>query len=145
MRTVEEQKKNLHAARLHPWEISNAIRFGCSLDDDDKEAMICTVNATYNEDAWAQYCALDTIVRDTLNAIIEETLYGKKQNNGMEGCPFCGNEYPLFTHNEYSDFWEFICPSCGLRAHFDYGSSTVHYGSKQRARAEALKKWNRMD
>ena len=84
MRTVEEQKKNLHAARLHPWKISNAIRYCCSLDDDDKEDMIHAVNATYADDSWEQYCALDTLVRDTLNDIIEETLLGKKRSEEQE-------------------------------------------------------------
>lgn len=77
MRTSEQQRKLLHDAQLHPWDVSNAIR-SCGMSEDDKEDMIRTVNATYFDDAWEQFRALDTIVRDTLLYIIEETIYGTK-------------------------------------------------------------------
>lgn len=64
-------------------------------------------------------------------------------NNGLEPCPFCGHEWTTVTYDSYSDLYFFRCPNCGLYACFDYGSATVHYGSKERARAEAIKKWNR--
>lgn len=60
----------------------------------------------------------------------------------IERCPFCG-ELVTITYNTYSDTFNFACPSCHLHAWFGYTSATVHYGSKQRAEAEAVKRWNK--
>ena len=59
----------------------------------------------------------------------------------LKKCPFCGN-LPTITYNTYSDTFDFACPSCHLNAHFGYASASVHYGSKEAARTEAVKSWN---
>lgn len=100
MRTSEQQIKLLHDAQLHPWDVSNAIR-ASGMSPDDIEDAIRTVNATYLEDAWEQFRALDTIVRDTLLDIIEETIYGTKTAAPPEktasALPFTDSELELLS------------------------------------------------
>lgn len=60
----------------------------------------------------------------------------------IKHCPFCG-ESVAFIYESRVDIFAFHCPSCKVRAHFGYTSASIHYGSKDRARVEALKAWNK--
>ena len=60
----------------------------------------------------------------------------------IKGCPFCGTPATM-TYNNGSDTFNFACPSCHLKAGFGYGSASIHYGSKERARRAAINAWNR--
>lgn len=62
--------------------------------------------------------------------------------NDIKACPFCGDPSTAIVYDSYSDIWRFSCPNCHLNASFGYGSASVHYGSKEAARIEALKLWN---
>lgn len=80
MRTYEQQIKNIHNARqgYRPGEVSNAIH-DSNCGKADRETMIRIINATYEEDAIRRYEEADTAVREYLQDIIEETLYGRTE------------------------------------------------------------------
>ncbi len=94
MKTAEQQEKNLHNARAYAaYEVTQAIQ-ASHYSEADKETMIRIINATYNKDALARYQEADTMVREVLQDIIEETYYGKKQEEkDVRHCPKCGNAY----------------------------------------------------
>ena len=69
--TTERQRELLHIARTYcVYDTTLAIRQRID-DPEDLETMVRIVNSTYDDDAWAMYCAADTAVRDKLMDIIE--------------------------------------------------------------------------
>ena len=66
-------------------------------------------------------------------------------NADFDNCPFCGDKSVTLVYNQYSDTFDFACPNCHANVRFGYGSASVHYGSKEHAKEEAIKLWNRRE
>ena len=116
MKTAEQKEKNLHNARAYAaYEVTQAIQ-ASHYSEADKETMIRIINATYNKDALARYQEADTMVREVLQDIIEETYYGKKQEEkDVRHCPKCGNAYTAESALSREDGKTAICPDCGMK------------------------------
>lgn len=79
MRTQEQQIKNINVARgYHAESVTEAIR-SSGYGDADRETMTRIINARYNRDALRLYEDADTAVREYLQDIIEETIYGRTE------------------------------------------------------------------
>ena len=73
MRTQETQEKNLRIARGYAcYDVSQAIH-ASHYSRDDKVTMLRIINASRSEDALERYESADTMVREALQDIIEET------------------------------------------------------------------------
>lgn len=113
MRTQETQEKNLRIARgFACYDVTQAIH-ASHYSNADKETMIKIINATYDKDALERYQEADTMVREALQDIIEETYYGKKP--GQQRCPECGGIYTGTPALSRRDNRTAICPDCGTR------------------------------
>lgn len=114
MRTQETQEKNLRIARGYAcYDVSQAIH-ASHYSRDDKVTMLRIINTTYSEDAMAMYENADTMVREVLQGIIEETYYGKEATRNRR-CPECGGIYTGTPALSRKDNKTAICPDCGTK------------------------------
>ena len=114
MRTQETQEKNLRIARGYAcYDVSQAIH-ASNYSRDDKVTMLRIINASRNEDALERYESADTMVREALQDIIEETYFGKEAAQKRR-CPECGGIYTGTPALSRKDNKTAICPDCGTK------------------------------
>jgi len=116
MRTVEQQEKNIHIARSYAgYDVTQVIQ-ASHYSEADKETMSSIINARYKKDALERYQEADTMVKEVLQDIIEETYYGKTQEKSeVRHCPKCGNVYTEAPALSREDGKTAICPDCGMK------------------------------
>lgn len=116
MRTQEQQEKNIRIARSYTgYDVRQAIQ-AIHYSKADKETMIRIINATFNSSALERYREVDTLVREALQDIIEETCYGKTQDKSeVRHCQRCGNAYTEEPALSREDGKTAICPDCGTK------------------------------
>lgn len=113
MRSWLTQEKNIHIARAYAGDkVTQAIQ-ASNYCKEDKDTMLRIINATYDKTALQIYEDADTMVREAIQDIIEETYYGRKHGEGRI-CPNCGKEYfepPALSR----DGKTVICSDCGMQ------------------------------
>ena len=77
MRTYEKQIKNIHNARVWSsfYKVCRAIN-DSNCGEVDRKTMLGIIGTTYGEDAIRRYDDADAAIKEHLQDIIEETLYG---------------------------------------------------------------------
>lgn len=84
MRTQEQQINNINVARgYYTGSVTEAIR-SSGYGETDRETMTRIINARYLRDALRLYEDADTAVREYLQDIIEETIYGRTRRQKEE-------------------------------------------------------------